>query len=89
MLQVKTYCSILKTFYNDKNFPLIPLPLTDKKFVFDIKTKANIFNKFFGEQCTPLKNESVLPSRQKFLTREKLCSLDFSNDKILRLLFCA
>ena len=55
LLQAKTYWSILKTFYNDKknsyNSPL----LIDDKFVTDIQTKANIFNKFFADQCTPLK----------------------------------
>ena len=62
LLQVKTYWSILKTFYNDKKIPLIPPVLIDNKFVTDIRTKANIFNTFFAEQCTPLNNGSVLPS---------------------------
>ena len=47
LLQAKTYWSILKTFYNDKKVPLIPPLLIENKFVTDIKTKANIFNKFF------------------------------------------
>ena len=64
LLQVKTYLSILKTSYNDKKIPLIPPLLIDKKFATDIKTKANIFNKFFADQCTPLNNGSVLPSYQ-------------------------
>ena len=55
LLQSKTYWSILKTFYNDKKIPLIPPLLIDDKFVTDIQTKANIFNNFFAEQCTPLK----------------------------------
>ena len=61
LLQAKTYWSILKTFYNDKKIPLIPPLLIEDKFVTDIQTKANIFNKFFAEQCTPLKNDSLLP----------------------------
>ena len=55
LLQAKTYWSILKTFYNDIKFPLIPPLLINDKFVSDIQTKANIFNKFFANQCTPLK----------------------------------
>ena len=35
--------------------------LIDNKLVIDIQTKANIFNKFFAEECAPLKNNSVLP----------------------------
>ena len=68
LLQAKTYWSILKTFYNDKKVPLIPPLLIDNKFVTDIKTKANIFNKFFADQCTLLKNNIMLPTNQMFLT---------------------
>ena len=86
LLQVKTYWSILKTFYNGKKIPLIPPLLIDKKFVTDIRRKANIFNKFFTEQCIPFKSGSVLPSSQEVLTPERLCSLDFSKMKILKLI---
>ena len=86
LLQVKTYWFILKTFYNNKEIPLIPPLLIDKKIVTDVRTKANIFDKFFAEQCTPLKNGSALPSSQEFLTQARLCSLDFSNDEILKLI---
>ena len=59
-----------------KKIPIIPPLLINDKFVIDIQTKANIFNKFFAEQCTPLKNDSVLPKNQVFLTQSRLCSLD-------------
>ena len=49
MLQVKTNWSVLKTFYNDKKIPLIPPLLIDNKFVTDIRTKANIFNKLISK----------------------------------------
>ena len=64
LLQTKTYWSILKTFYNNKKIPQIPPLLEDDKFVTDMKTKADIFNKFLGQQCTHLKNDSKLPSNQ-------------------------
>ena len=83
---MKICWSILKTFYNDKKIPLILPLLIEKKIVTNIRAKANIFNTFFTEQCTPLKNGNVLPSSQEILLREKLCSLDFSNDKILKLI---
>ena len=86
LLQANTYWSILKTFYNGKKIPLIPSLLVDDKFVTDMKTKANIFNKFFAEQCTPLKNDSKLPSNQIFLTQSRLSSLDFNEDKILKII---
>ena len=65
--QAKTYWSILKTFYNSKKIPLIPPLLVDDKFATDMKTKSNVFNTFFAEQCTPLKSDSKLPSNQIFL----------------------
>ena len=50
LLQAEAYCSILKTFYNNKKIPIIPPLLVDSKFVTDIKTKANIFKEYFAEQ---------------------------------------
>ena len=85
LLQAKTYWSILKTFYNDKKIPLIPPLLVDDKHVTDIKTKANIFNEYFAEQCTLLKNNSVLPINQTFLTQSRLTSLDFNEEEILKI----
>ena len=58
----------------------------DDKFLTDMKTKANIFNKFFAEQCTPLTNDSKLPSNQIFLTQSRLSSLDFKEDEILKII---
>ena len=84
LLQVKTYWSILKTFYNDKKIPLIPPLLVDDKFVTDIQMKANIFNKFFAEQCTPLNNNSSLPVNQIFSTQSNLMSLDFNENELLK-----
>ena len=86
LLQAKTYWSILKTFYNDKKVPLIPPLLIDNKFVTDIKTKANIFNKFFADQCTLLKNNSMLPTNQMFLTQARLQSFDLNEDEILKII---
>ena len=43
----KTYCSILKSFYNDSKIPLIPPLLVNNKIVSDFTEKANLFNDFF------------------------------------------
>ena len=64
LLQAKTYWSVLKTFYNDEKIPLISPLLAGDKHVTDIKTKANIFNEHFAEQCTLLRNNSLLPINQ-------------------------
>ena len=86
LLQAKAYWSILKTLYNDKKIPLIPPLLIDDKFVTDTQSKANIFNKFYADQCTPLKNDSVLPSNQVFLTQARLGSLHFNEGEILKII---
>ena len=86
MLQAKTYWSILKTFYNDKKIPIISPLLIDDKFVTDIQTKANIFNKSFADQCTPLKNGSVLPKSQIFLTQSRLCTLHFDEEELIKII---
>ena len=60
--------------------------MVDDKFVTDMKTKANIFDRFLAEQCIPLKSDSKLPSNQVFLTQSRLSSLDFNEDKILKMI---
>ena len=65
---------------------MIPPLLIEDKFVTDIQTKANIFNTFFAEQCTPLKNDSLLPLNQIFLTQSRLNSLDFNEDEIIKII---
>ena len=69
VLQVETYWSILKAIYNDKKIPLTSHHLVDNKFVTNIKTKAKIFNEYFAEQFTLLKNSSVIPIKQTFSTQ--------------------
>ena len=86
LLQAKTYWSILKTFSNEKKIPLIANLLVDDKHVTDIKTKANIFNEYFAEQGTLLKNNSVLAINQTFLTQSRLASLDFNEEEILKII---
>ena len=51
------------------------------RFVTDVKKKANVFINFFA---TPLKNDSILPTNQIFLTESRLCSLNFNEDEILK-----
>ena len=85
-MQAKSYWSILKLFYNNKTIPLISPLSVDNNFITDIKTKANIFNKFFAEQCTSLKNDSVLPINQMFLNQLRLDTSDFNKNEILKII---
>ena len=54
--------TILKTFCNDREIPLIPPLLGNNSFVTDFKEKANLFNESFCKQCTPVANDSTLPT---------------------------
>ena len=56
--------------------------MIDDKFVTDIQGKANIFNKFFADQFTPLKNSSMPPTNQLFVTQARLGSLYFNEGEI-------
>ena len=60
--------------------------MIDDKFVTDIQSKTNIFNKLFADQCTPLKNDGVLSSNQMFLTQARLGSLHFKDGEVLKVI---
>ena len=47
---------------NNKKIPCVPFLLQDKKYVTDFKKKAELFNLFFGKQCSITDNSSELPS---------------------------
>ena len=60
--------------------------MIDDKFVTDIQTKRNIFDKFIADQCQPLNNTSDLPTNQIFLTQSRLVSLDFNEGELLQII---
>ena len=82
----KTYWSILKTFYNGKKIPVIPLLLIKNELVSNFKTKAKNFNIFFASQCTPLDNYSTIPGNQTYVTDNKLSSLQFEDCDIIKII---
>ena len=57
----KTYWSIIKSCYNGRKIPIIPLLLVNGKIITNFKEKANLFNNYFSCQCNPLPNDSKLP----------------------------
>ena len=82
----KTYWSILKAFCNDKKIPLIPPIFTGDKLESNFKLKANHFNKCFASKCTPLNNNSSLPSSFEFYSQSKLSFLNITEDNILKIM---
>ena len=55
----KAYWSVLKTFYNGKEIPVIAPLLIYNDIISDFKMKANHFHSFFASHCTPLNNQRV------------------------------
>ena len=76
----------MKTFVNGSKIPLIPPLLVDNKLVTDILDKANLFNNFSAEQCTPISNDSTVSVNITFETREGLSSLEFCVDYIVKII---
>ena len=48
--------------------------------------KANIFNKFFADQCIPLENNKVLTTSQRLLTSSRLYTLNINEEEIIKLI---
>ena len=59
---LKVYWNVLKNFLNNIKFLSVPAILLSGKTRRNILEKANIFNKLFASQPTPLENSSKLPS---------------------------
>ena len=48
----KSYCSVLKTYLNNRKIPCIPRLLHNGKFVKDFKEMAQLFNDFLARKCS-------------------------------------
>ena len=60
----KTYWTILKTFYSATKMPLILTLVTNDQLITDFREKANYFNWYFARQCTPIGNNSSIPTEK-------------------------
>ena len=81
----KTYWKIINRFVNNKKTPIIPPLLVNNKIVSNFSEKANLFNKFFASQCTPLENNSSLPPFC-LKTDKSLSSLEISETDIFAII---
>ena len=81
-LNLKRYWSLLKTLLNGKKIPCIPPLYHNNKFISEIKAKCELFNSYFAGQCTPLVNNSQLPTRFTTHTDSILTSIDFFVEQV-------
>ena len=82
----KTYWSIMKTFVNGKETPIVPLLLVNNNLISNFRERANIFNDFFVQQCQPIANNSILPTNQVFYTQNRLRRFDIDCVKMSNLI---
>ena len=86
LTSTKTYWSILKSFLNNKKIPCIPPPFHQNRYIIKYKDKSGLFNNFFANQCSPVKNSNVLPSVLFKRTENVISSIDFSSDDIAKII---
>ena len=65
--------------------PKIPPILANNRFIIDCTEKARLFNIHFAAQCSPLINDSSLPTFVP-LTNSKLDSLNIKEQDILSII---
>ena len=82
----KTYWKILKTFVNGTKIPLIPPLLVGNQLVTDFLVKANLFNDYFSQQCMTVDNDSSIPPNITFATEQKLSTVEFCTDDIVKII---
>ena len=66
--------------------PLILPLLINNNLEADFKRKADHFNNFFASKCTPLKNDSVLPTLLEHDSEARFSKISFPDDQILKIL---
>ena len=82
----KTNWSIMNTFFNGKNVPVVSPLLFNGTFVTDFLEKINIFNLFFSKECTLVSNNSVFPSDFTYVTEEQTQSITFSKSDVIKII---
>ena len=65
---------------------LIPLLFHENRFITDFKEKAELFNYFFSNQCSLLKNGSKLPTNLRYVTDKRLRTINFTADNIEKII---
>ena len=73
----------MKIPLNGKKIPCIPPLFHGNKYIVDFQEKSEIFNSFFDDQCSPISNESVLPSELPLRTDSTLSTCHFAKEDIL------
>ena len=60
--------------------------LVGNQLVTDFLVKADLFNDYFSQQCTTVDNDSSIPPNITFATEQKLPTLEFCTDDIVKII---
>ena len=82
----KTYWSILKCFLTGKNVPCILPIFHENRFITDFREKVELFNSFFPNQCSLIRNRGVLPTDYEFFTVKSLSNIIFTDNDIRKII---
>ena len=86
MMSSKGCWTFLKTLYNGKKIPLIPLILVNNKLISVFKEKALTISILFASQCTPVSNDNALPNTANSVSNVSLSSIHFEDQDILKII---
>ena len=86
LTSTNTYWSILKSFLNNKKILCIPPLFHQNRYITKDKDKTELFNNLFADQCSLIKNSSVLPSVLFKRTENVISSIDFGSDDIAKII---
>ena len=75
-----------KNLLNGKKVPCIPPVYDNNRYVTDFKEKCQLFNSYFSEQCTLLKNICTLPNTCSKHTNNILDTIVFSKEDIYKII---
>ena len=79
----KTFWSAYKKFLNKKKTTNVPpIENEDNSYITCFRKKAEAFNSYFSNQCTPLNDDNTLPF-MTFKTRNKLLKFEIHENQIL------
>ena len=82
----KTYWPILKCFLTGEKVPCILPIFHENRFIIDFREKAELFNSFFANQCSFVRNSSVLPTDFELFTDKSLSNITFTDNDIGRII---
>ena len=82
----KTYWTILKTFYSGKKISLFPPLVINDQLITHFREKANYFNFYFARQCTPIENDSSIPTETNCLCDVTISAVDFEDQDVLKII---